>query len=447
MTARIGYLAALTTGRRDHPPLRPPRRLFPPVPLADAEPVVLQTFAGAESGPWPRALEPSAASPGTALPGTPAPGTGPPEHRQPAEPTTRHRSGALRAVDPGAGTPDAGDSDGAAYGTSGQLPEAPGQRGRPEAASLRPAIHTSLFTQPPGGSGAEPDLAGDVPRAGSLPGARPAQAPGAAPDRPQVRRTANVKAGRTGRTGMAAAESATGTHPDLPALSLPEAGPSTVPAPGRTVAQAAPGQFRTQHPPAAPHDATGAAAPGPPGAQAVSLADPPASRPDAWSTAAGHPDRYPPSRSAATEHGLTAAVADARTPHQQPSSERRQRTAAVADARTPHQQPPSERRQRTARRMTEATETENQDQPAAQWPSAGNGAGQHRRQAAARTAPGDATPSTLSIGTIEITVLPPTAPDPLQDRPPQASPPRTAPVLPPGRLSRGLGPWFGQGQA
>ena len=65
-----------------------------------------------------------------------------------------------------------------------------------------------------------------------------------------------------------------------------------------------------------------------------------------------------------------------------------------------------------------------------------------QRQARTRAAPASASTlrPTLSIGTIEVTLLPP-AHDPVP-----AGAARREPKHPPERLSRGLGPHFGQGQ-
>src|SRR5215470_17516188 len=137
MTARIGYLAALASGRGEHPPLRPPRRLFPPVAVADAELPAGRALGAVEPAPWPPPAEPGAASPGT-----PAP----------ADPAARRRSVAPRAAHP-----DAGDH-------GGVMDETP-----------------SLLADMPG-SGAGPRPAGGVLSAGTMPGAIPGEAPATTPE-------------------------------------------------------------------------------------------------------------------------------------------------------------------------------------------------------------------------------------------------------------------------
>ena len=447
MTARIGYLAALTSGPGDPAMLSPPRRQFPATGFPGAEPGFWQAAPGpadvdGPADPLPAGRRetdtphraPTAQQDGEPLLGgheaagqdTGPSGTGPSETA--AEPDGRWLPAVASAAEPA-------EADSApiqphrarpATGRSGSLAGLPG---------LMPPSEPAAYSGDPG-----PAARAGEPLA-------PASAGPAAVDRPAAAVDGPIPASAAAQPSLTPAAPGPGSAPGPWSAGPPAGDPISSPAPG-------------QEPPRRPGTSAGPVpgqAPGP-GHAGQEQDYPGAAVPHAFSQLSpGHailtePASAEPGRAqrAAKQTGLAAPGPDypgAAVPHaldelsdQHPAvpgrpAERSAAGAAQDDggilrpARTVAQ-PPGEDAQ-TPHLFPAASGPPDQLTGHAVRPQPG-------RQAPAAPASASTSRPTLSIGTIEVTVLAP-AHDPVLAA-------RRERRQPPDRLSRDLGPHFGQGQ-
>jgi len=467
MTARIGYLSALASGPGGAAELSPPRRLFPMAGFLDTEdgfrqaPPGLADLPGPPSrraaGPpdlepqlpsWPEAVgyvpgRPEAGTAGRWLSAAPmaaeparadGPAAEPVRADGPgAEPAEDHRTADRTPAPPHRARPATGRS-----GSPGALPgHAPSDK-EPAHPSARRAGEGPGELLPPAATGPAPETgqhasaAMDGLGSGTLPAQPPfvpvAHVPGAAPG-PQPGRQVS----RGGRASSPAPDQGQepGAGPGNVGQSAPEAEPAktNVEYPGAAVLRdylrlpaeraeftdpAAGGPRRSQR---TASEGLDGATTGFPGA-AVQHA---AGRLSAGHVAVPGQQAERAAAEAAREDGGTLRPAHTAAAAPDANSETPRRFPAAA-------QPPDQAGPHAAELRPQAAELRPQRQV--------------RAPAAAPAAPASAsTPRpTLSIGTIEVTLLPS-----VHDHVP-AGPPRGEPAHPPERLSRGLGPHFGQGQ-
>ena len=438
MTARIGYLVALASGRRDGPLLQPPRPLFPPVGVADAELAFAQE---ALAVPEPGRL-PSGAAPGRSARATAAPNPAPPASRGPAltmpalpalaDAPARRLSNTDGVTKVGAGRPTpSGRGGSGSTAAPGPAPSAwaypaPAEQAPAEQAPAEQApaglatppigINRALATDPsvppthnPADGAAE--LPGH-PRV-ALTGVADGTRPGASPGHGVSVALGDGTAGHTARPGLTERAPADPATPRSSIREGPATGPGVPPPHNRADGTAdLPGDpglavFRT----------AGGARPGP--ASVGSAAAPPS--PAAGISGASGLVAGPPRRQAAVQ----AAAAEPAGRYLQHES---------APVRHDHATAGAEDRAVTA--ASQLAVPQPADDGAVLPPHW-------------RAAPGAVrTPlATLSIGTIEITVLPPPVPSPAHPAAAHPVPAHPAPASSPDRLSRGLGPWYGRDQA
>jgi len=401
MTARIGYLAALTSGPGDPAMLSPPRRQFPATGFPGAEPGFWQAAPGpadvdGPADPLPAGRRetdtphraPTAQQDGEPLLGgheaagqdTGPSGTGPSETA--AEPDGRWLPAVASAAEPA-------EADSApiqphrarpATGRSGSLAGLPG---------LMPPSEPAAYSGDPG-----PAARAGEPLA-------PASAGPAAVDRPAAAVDGPIPASAAAQPSLTPAAPGPGSAPGPWSAGPPAGDPISSPAPG-------------QEPPRRPGTSAGPVpgqAPGP-GHAGQEQDYPGAAVPHALDELS---DQHPAVPGRPAERSAAGAAQDdggilrpARTVAQPPGE----------DAQTPHLFPA-------------ASGPPDQLTGHAVRPQPG-------RQAPAAPASASTSRPTLSIGTIEVTVLAP-AHDPVLAA-------RRERRQPPDRLSRALGPHFGQGQ-
>ena len=438
MTTRLGYLAALVSGRHDGPLLQPPRPLFPPVGLADAELGWPEAATVPEPGPLSPTAVPGRSAPATAAPARTPPTSSGPAPRRPAAVAASQRSRANGVMNTGA---------------TGQTPDdTPGQPGRDGAAESRSAARGRPASQAPGGGGttgstAHPGLTERTRAAAAPPRIGISEAPAAGPGVPPTHNGADVTAELPGPPRVAVTGTVGGARPGASAASSldggrvdsgPPALPTSAPPAGGPASQAPGGSGTTgstAHPGLTERARAGTAPP------RIGISEAPAAGPG-----------VPPTRNRADVTGAlpgypglaVTRTADGARPATSTASSTAAASSPAAGASALSADPP--RRQPVIQAVAGELsgrylrhEGAAVNQLAGPQP-AGDMAGPplHRREA---SGPAETSPATLSIGTIEITVVA-AAQSTAHPRSP-----RPGRVSPPDRLSRGLGPWFGWDQA
>ncbi|MGH3150239.1 MAG: hypothetical protein ACRDOB_05865 [Streptosporangiaceae bacterium] len=430
MTARVGYLTALASGRPAGPLLRPARRLFPPLALADAGYASPEPLA---------AFRPSALPPGPA-----------------AAAARQHEQADSVVVDDPAASQTAENAPGPAA-----LETATGPR----------LTNPGAAEQPRADLGAAGHAGGTPPRVaiGRPAATEPNQPPTRTP--PASSQMTDPGAAKPARSRARAAEQA-GAAPPPAALGRPSAGgpdepsvpghPASVTAPPEAPSAAPAGHQST--PPTGHQSAasagTAAQAGSPvrsasgPGAASGLAADTPgrsgpfglsavrSRREAAGAAVAAEPGAASPGyRGAEVEHDRSPAGQAGPADHAR-SADRAGPAGLERSADLPGPASRKEPAERAAVTVAQAERAASQPAPARPLAAPPDreviGLPPRRRE----EAPSSGERATLSIGTVEITVLPPR--EQKSSAPP--GPRRTAPAGPPERLSRGLGPWFGRDQ-